>query len=104
VNAAIYSKPHVIDEKHVAFIMADKLTHANIGKNPLAVFLFKADGPGYEGKRIYLKKESETSDAKVVELTCKREYPGPYCEPYYLKNSFLVTLSVESILPLVGEK
>lgn len=104
VNAAIYSRPHVIDVKRVAFIMSDKLTHANIGKNPSAAFLFKAEGPGYEGVRIYLKKESETSDAKVVEGTCKREYPGPYCEPYYLKNSFLVTFTVEAILPLVGEK
>jgi hypothetical protein len=104
VNAAVYSKPHVIDDAHVAFIMADKLTHANIKKNSSAVFLYKEDGPGYEGKRIYLKKESETDNQEIISQTCDREYPGVYCEPHYLKKSFLVTFSVVSVLPLVREK
>jgi hypothetical protein len=104
VNAAVYSKPQVIDDAHVAFIMGDKLTHANLKNNPWAVFLFKEDGPDYQGKRVYLKKESETDNQELVSRTCKREYPRVYCEPYYLKNSFLVTFSVQSVLPLVGEK
>jgi hypothetical protein len=94
----------VIDDRRVAFIMGDKLTHANIKQNPSAVFLFKADGPGYEGKRIYLRKESETADQDTISITCDREYPGVYCEPHYLQNTFLVTFSVEAVLPLVGEK
>jgi len=104
VNAAVYSKPHVIDDVHVAFIMGDKLTHANIQKNPSAVFLFKEDGPGYEGKRIYLRKEDETANQDEIGKICEREYPGVYCEPHYLKNTFLVTFLVEAVLPLVGEK
>lgn len=104
VNAAVYSKPHVIDDRHVALIMGDKLTHANIKKNPSAVFLFKEDGPGYEGKRIYLRKEDETANPDEIGKICDREYPGVYCEPHYLKNTFLVTFAVESVLPLVGEK
>jgi len=103
VNAAVYSKPHVIDDAHLAFIMGDKLTHANIQKNPSAVFLFKEDGPGYEGRRIYLKKESETDNQETISKTCDREYPGVYCEPHYLKNTFMVIFSVASVLPLVGE-
>lgn len=67
VNAALYSKPHVIDDGHVAFIMADRLTHANIRNNPHAVFLFKEEGPGYQGKRVYLTKENETDDKAVIE-------------------------------------
>jgi hypothetical protein len=104
VNAAVYSKPQVIDDTHVAFIMGDKLTHANLKKNPYAVFLFKEDAPDYKGKRMYLKRENETDDQELIKRTCKREYPGPYCEPYYLKNSFLVYFAVDSILPLVGGK
>ena len=103
VNAAVYSKPQVIDDGHVAFIMGDKLTHANLKNNPWAVFLFKEDGPDYQGKRVYLKKESETDNQDLISRTCKREYPGVYCEPYYLKNSFLVTFSVDAVRPLVGE-
>lgn len=104
VNAAIYTKPTVIDDTHVAFIMADKLTHANIQKNPHAVFLFKEDGSGYQGKRVYLTKESETADQELIKRTCKREYPLPFCEPHYLNNTFLVTFSVQLVLPLVGDK
>jgi hypothetical protein len=104
VNAAVYSKPHVIDDTHVAFIMADRLTHANTQKNPYAIFLFKEDGAGYKGKRLYLKKESETDDQELIDRTCKREYAGSICEPRYLKHTFLVTFSVQSVLPLLGKK
>jgi hypothetical protein len=75
VNAAVYTKPHVIDDARVAFIMGDKLTHANTQKNPQAMFLFREEGPGYEGKRLYLKKESETDDADLIKKTCVTEYP-----------------------------
>jgi len=104
VNAAVYSKPHVIDDKHVAFIMADRLTHANTNKNPFATFLFKEDGKGYKGKRLYLKKKNETENQKLIAETCKIEYAGSICEPRYLKKTFLVTYKVESALPLLGKK
>ena len=104
VNAAVYSKPHVIDDKHVSFIMADRLTHANTNKNPFATFLFKEDGKGYKGKRLYLKKKNETENQKLIAETCKIEYAGSICEPRYLKKTFLVTYKVESALPLLGKK
>jgi tRNA(Ile2) C34 agmatinyltransferase TiaS len=62
VDAAAYAKPHVIDEDHIALIMGDKLSHYNLSKNPHAVYLFREDSEGYEGKRLYLKMESETED------------------------------------------
>ncbi|UCD55739.1 MAG: pyridoxamine 5'-phosphate oxidase family protein [Candidatus Omnitrophota bacterium] len=101
VDAAAYAKPKVLDDKHIAFIMGDKLTHANLEKNPYAVYLFRKNGPGYEGKRLYLKKDSETKDKKIIENTCKEEWPGPYCAPHYLEGAFLVNFKVESILPMV---
>jgi len=104
VNAAVYSKPHVIDDKHVAFIMADRLTHANTMKNPYATFLFKEEGTGYKGKRLYLKKQGETENQELIAATCKIEYAGSICEPRYLKKTFLVTYKVESVLPLLGKK
>jgi hypothetical protein len=104
VNAAVYSKPHVIDDKHVSFIMADRLTHANTNKNPFATFLFKEDGKGYKGKRLYLKKKNETENQELIAETCKIEYAGSICEPRYLKKTFLVTFSVQSVLPLLGKK
>ena len=104
VNAAVYTKPQVIDDSRVAFIMGDKLTHANTQKNPQAVFLYREEGPGYEGKRLYLKKESETDDPDLIKKTCVSEYPTVFCEPHYLDNAYLVTFAVDMVLPLVGAK
>lgn len=101
VDAAPYASPHVIDDKHVAFIMSDRLSHENIKKNPYAVYLFKQFGFGYKGKRLYLKKEKESDDQGLIENTCKATYPGPYCSQRYLKGSFIVFFTVESVLPLV---
>lgn len=104
VNAAVYTRPHVIDDSRVAFIMGDKLTHANIQKNPQAVFLYREEGPGYEGKRLYLRKETETDDPELIKKTCVSDYPTVFCEPHYLDNAYLVTFAVETVLPLVGAK
>lgn len=38
VNTAVYSRPHVMDEKTVAFIMAERLTHENLKSNPWASY------------------------------------------------------------------
>jgi len=34
VNAAVYGRPHFMDENTVAFIASDRLTHANLKKIP----------------------------------------------------------------------
>ena len=104
VNAAVYTKPQVIDDSRVAFIMGDKLTHNNIQKNPQAVFLYREEGPGYDGKRLYLRKETETDDPELIKKTCVSDYPTVFCEPHYLDNAYLVTFAVETVLPLVGAK
>ena len=101
VDAAPYARPHVIDDTHIAFIMSDRLSHANIRKNPYAVYLFKEGWFGYKGKRLYLKKEKESDDQGLIKNTCKATYPGPYCGQRFLKDSFIVFFVVESVLPLV---
>ena len=101
VDAAAYASPHVIDDGHVAFIMSDRLSHANISKNPYAVYLFREDGPGYEGKRLYLKMERESADQGTIQDTCKIAWPGPYCGEKYLKGSFIVYFTIEKVIPLV---
>ena len=44
VNAAVYGRPHFIDEENIAFIMAERLSHKNLQSNPHAVYLFKESG------------------------------------------------------------
>ncbi|MBF0384315.1 MAG: pyridoxamine 5'-phosphate oxidase family protein [Candidatus Omnitrophica bacterium] len=100
VDSAIYSRPHVLDNGNIAFIMADKLSHSNLQKNPKACFLFKEDGPGYKGKRLYLLKISETQNKEEVDRLrrahrCKNDDDEG-------KVRFLVTFSITKELPLVG--
>jgi hypothetical protein len=49
VNAAVYSRPHFIDEETVAYSMTDRLTHSNLQSNPHAAYLFMESGEKYEG-------------------------------------------------------
>jgi hypothetical protein len=40
VNVAVYARPHFFDQNTVAFIMRERLTHANLQTNPHATYLF----------------------------------------------------------------
>lgn len=99
VNAAVYSRPHVMDDGTVAFIMWDRLTHSNISSNPHAVFLFREDGPGYKGKRLYLTKTREEEDSELLQ-SLRRKSPSP--EKDARESKFLVFFEVYKELPLIG--
>lgn len=47
VDVAVYSRPHIGDEKTIAFIMPDRLTHHNLQSCNHAAYLIKEQGPGY---------------------------------------------------------
>lgn len=102
VNSAVYARPHFIDEQEIAFIMADRLNHANLQYNPHAAYLFKEDGPGYSGKRLYLTKIREEKDSALIEQIRRRAYPG-IAGKYEDKTKFLVFFRIEVVLPLIGE-
>ena len=102
VDSAVYARPHVIADRKVTFIMADKLTHANLLSNPYAAYLFKEDGPGYQGKRLYLKKSGESEDVKLID-EIRRKCPCPECEESKTKK-FLVYFDIEKDLPLILKK
>ena len=76
VNAAIYSKPYVIDENTVAFLMAERLSHQNLQSNPNAHFLFIEEGPGWKGKRLYLKVREE-SNTELARSLVRRSNVDP---------------------------
>jgi len=56
VDAAIYSRPHVLEDGMIAFVMRERLTHHNLQSNPHAVYLFIEEGPGFGGLRLFLTK------------------------------------------------
>jgi hypothetical protein len=102
VNAAVYARPQVFDDKKIAFITADRLTHAHLLANPYAVYLFKEDGLGYAGKRLYLKKTSESHDQALID-SVRRSCHGTSCDEGQDKK-YLVYFDIEEELPLIVKK
>jgi len=102
VNAAIYSRPHVMEDGSLAIIMNDHQSHKNILENPKAHFLFMESGPGYKGKRLSITMLREEEDTELLHDLCRR------CHPKDLEQDksprFLVFFSVSSDRPLIGEK
>ena len=103
VDSAVYARPHVLNDTEVAFIMADRLTHANLQQNPHAAFLFKEDGPQYAGKRLYLTKIREEKDSPMIEQISRKNYPG-IAGKYEGMTKFLVFFKINAVLPLIGDK
>lgn len=97
VDAAIYSRPHFLEEGTLAFIMRDRLTHHNLQSNPSATFLFVEEGTGYKGKRLFLKKAREENNPELIKKIKRRKYTDDNEEPI-----FLVFFTLEKELPLIG--
>jgi len=97
VNAAVYSRPHFMDDGSIAFIMRDRLTHNNLQSNPYAAFLFVEEGTGYKGKRLYLKKIREEENSELIQSLSRREYKDDRSGV-----RFLVTFQLDMVLPLIG--
>lgn len=99
VDAAIYSRPHFLEEGTLAFIMRDRLTHHNLQSNPHATFLFIEEGPGYNGKRLFLKKIREENNPELIQKIKRRKYTDENEAP-----KFLVYFTLDKELPLIGGK
>jgi hypothetical protein len=97
VGAAIYARPHFMEDGTLAFIMRDRLTHHNLQSNDHATFLFIEDGPGYKGKRLFLTKVREEQDSELLHSLRRRQYPDDKAEA-----RFLVFFKLNKELPLVG--
>jgi hypothetical protein len=100
VNAAVYSRPHFLEDGTITMIMRDRLSHANLESNPYAAYLFIEKGPGYQGKRLYLKKIREEEKSELlVKLRRRQLTPEEDAEKGTL---FLVIFEIDKVLPLIG--
>lgn len=102
VDAAVYARPHFVDDDTCMFLMADRLTHKNLQDNPHAAYLFMEQSEHYVGKRLYLTKTKESEDQdKINELRRRRRTSSAdsQCEQ---KRTFLVCFHVDAVRPLVG--
>ena len=98
VDAAVYSRPHFMEDGTMAFVMRDRLSHANLQSNPHALYLFKEDGPGYKGKRLFITKAREEKNTDLLESLRRRK--TSYEDG---ADRFLVYFTLDKELPLVGE-
>ncbi|MEJ5376360.1 MAG: pyridoxamine 5'-phosphate oxidase family protein [bacterium] len=96
VDAAIFSRPHVMDDGTVAFIMPERLTHHNLESNPNAAYLFVENGPGWKGVRLFLKKLRDEKDSELLKSLKRRRYEGDE------EGRHLVFFEVKKVLPLIG--
>jgi hypothetical protein len=101
VDAALYARPHVLEDGTIAFIMADRLTHHNLQSNPHAAYLFVETQGMYKGKRLFLKKISEEKNSERM-----KEMPHSYlcneAKEADGKDRYLVIFKIEKELPLIG--
>ena len=102
VNAAIYGRPHVMDDETLAFIAGDRLTHANLQANPFAAYLFKEEG-SYQGKRLYLTKTREEKDSPLIDQISRKKYDKGMEGQQKSSPKFLIYFKVDKILPLIGD-
>lgn len=98
VDSAVYSRPHIMDDGTMAFIMNDRLTHNYLQSNPRASFLFKEEGRGYKGKRFFLTKIREEQDSDLLMSLRRRTYP----DTSYKGPKYLVFFKIDQQLPLIG--
>jgi hypothetical protein len=75
------------------------LTHKNTESNPHAVYLFREDGPGYNGKRLYLTKIREEQDSDLIDSLSRRSYSS---DKDRRESRFLVYYKLEKERLLVG--
>jgi hypothetical protein len=97
VDAAVYARPHVMDDGTFAFIMRDRLTHHNLQSGPYATYLFREEGPGYKGVRLFLTKVREEENTELLESLRKRQYVDEKD-----RTRFLVFFKLDKQLPLIG--
>jgi hypothetical protein len=103
VAIAVYAKPHFINERTVAFIMADRLVHKNLELNPHASYLFMESKEKYVGKRLYLTKMKGEENSELIEKVRRKEV-CPMDEGYKRGKRFLVYFKINKVLPLIGAK
>lgn len=100
VDAAIYARPHTMDDGTLAFIMRDRLTHRNLTENPYAAYLFMAEGPGYQGLRLFLHKVREDTNPELIAAMTRCTLSPE--EDTAKGPKFMVYFQVEKILDLIG--
>lgn len=101
VTTALYAKPHCTEGDSLAFVMRQRLTHANLQSNGHASYLFLEQGSGHQGIRLSLEKTDESDDPQLI-ASLTRRHLSP-AEDRAKGPKYLVRFRVTKVLPLVGD-
>lgn len=101
VDAAVFSRPHVLGEDSVAFILAERLTYRNLLVNPHAAYLFKDNTPDWNGVRLYLTSTEVVDDQEKIN-SFRRRCSCEECEEKVGRTSHMIIFHVDKVLPLIG--
>lgn len=96
VDLAVFSRPHLMQDNTLAFIMPEKLTYHNLESNPHAAYMFMEEGQGWKGIRLFLSKLRDEKDTELLRTLKRRKYEGDE------EGRHLVFFKVDKILPLIG--
>ena len=100
VDAAIYSRPHIMADGSLAFIMRERLTHENLQSNPHATFLFMERNGHLQGMRLFLKKTREDTDQELIAKMTRRSLSPE--QDAAAGPKYIVYFSLEKIINLIG--
>lgn len=100
VDAAVYSRPHIMSDGTLAFIMRERLTLANLQNNPHATYLFMEQGSHLKGLRIFMKKTGQDQNEELIDRMTRRNLTPE--EDTAAGPKHIVYFSLEKILSLVG--
>ena len=74
VDAAVYARPHFMEDGTIVVIMRYRLTHHNLQSNPHAAYLTHEKSASYKGKKLFLTKVREKQDTELLQslwlVTC----------------------------------
>jgi len=101
---AVYARPHFINEKTVAFIMADGLMHKTFSPTQVSILSFHWGGPSSSrGSDFYLTSDQEEKDSDLVNQL-QRKNRARRGEPNKQGQRYVVYFKVNKVLPLIGAK
>ena len=101
VNQAVYSKPFVVDDNIVAFVMKQGISHQNLRCHLKASYLFIEKGASFKGIRLHLTMQREEKNRSLIE-TLRVKQPCMYPEGDD-SDKFLVFFEVDQLRPLIGD-
>lgn len=87
-----------MEDGTLALIMRDRLSHHNLQSNPHAMYLFKEEGSGYKGKRLFLTMVGEEQNTELLKSLRRRKTAYKKGE-----DRFLVFFKLDNEIPLVGD-